>query len=77
MAIAEGRKATNLSLDPELVAKARQRGVNLSRAAEAGIRTALQKTAADTWAAENRSALESSNGYVQANGLPLKGYRAF
>ena len=36
------RKATNLSLEPDLVAEARRLGVNLSRAAEDGIRRAVR-----------------------------------
>ena len=77
MAQIEGRKATNLSLDPALVAQARQSGVNLSRAAEDGIRAALRSSAAQEWAEANRAALESSNGYVVSKGLPLRGYRMF
>ena len=32
---------------------------------------------AERWRAENRAALESSNAYVEANGLPLARYRGF
>lgn len=71
------RKPTNLSLDAQLVATARARNVNLSRAAEAGIRTALRETAAQAWVAENRQALDSSNAVAEASGLPLRGFRAF
>ena len=71
------RKPTNLSLDARLVEQARARSLNLSRAAEDGIRAALLASDADLWRAENADAIQSSNEYVEARGLPLKGYRAF
>ena len=67
------RRATNLSLDPRLVAKARRLGVNLSRAAEDGIRRAT----AARWRAENAEAIRQSNDYVEKHGLPLARYRMF
>ena len=72
-AAARPRKATNLSLDPRLVAEARWLGVNLSRAAEDGIRRAT----AARWRAENAEAIRQSNDYVENHGLPLAKYRMF
>lgn len=40
------RKATNLSLDPALVHEARGLGINLSQAAEDGLRAALRQAQA-------------------------------
>jgi len=71
------KKATNLTLNSQLVSEAREFKVNLSRAAEEGIRTALQKARAEIWRKDNTSALESSNDYVKQNGLPLLGLRQF
>lgn len=75
--MADGRKPTNLTLDSALVAEARAQQVNLSRAAEAGIRAALSQSMASAWQAENAQALDSSNAYVDAEGLPLSGFRPF
>jgi antitoxin CcdA len=72
-----GRKPTNLSLESELVEEARRLGLNLSRAAEDGIRSAVRAEAARRWQEENREALLSSNAYVEAHGLPLAKYRMF
>ena len=70
-------RPTNLSLEAELVAEARRLGVNLSRAAEDGLRRAIAAEAARRWRAENVEALLSSNAYVEEHGLPLAKYRMF
>jgi antitoxin CcdA len=71
------RKATNLSLDSRLLSEARSLKVNLSRAAEDGIRLAVVKTRTEIWQAENREALASSNDFVERHGLPLGHVRQF
>ena len=71
------RRPTNLSIEPELVAEARRLGVNLSRAAEDGLRRAVAAEEARRWLEENREALLSSNAYVEKHGLPLAKYRMF
>ena len=71
------RKPTNLSLDTELVDEARALGVNLSRAAEKGVRQAVSEAQSETWKRENAAALKSSNEWVEAHGLPLAKYRQF
>ena len=71
------RRPTNLSLDAELVADAHRLGLNLSRAAEQGLRHAIAAEETRRWIAENRDALLSSNAYVEKHGLPLAKYRMF
>ena len=71
------RRATNLNLEAALVDEARRLGVNLSRAAEAGLRRAVAEEAARRWQEENRAALHSSNAWVEVHGLPLAKYRMF
>jgi len=71
------RKATNLSLDSRLLADAKSLKVNLSRAAEDGIRQAVARTQREIWLAENRDALHSSNEFVERQGLPLAPFRPF
>ena len=43
------RKPANLSMDAALVEEARRLGVNLSRAAEEGLRAAVRAAKADGW----------------------------
>jgi len=71
------KKPTNLSLDQSLLAEARGLKINLSRAAEAGVRQEIARTKAELWKAENAAALESYNRWVEINGLPLDRYRQF
>jgi len=74
---ASPRKATNLSARPELVAEARELGINLSDVFERGLQQAIAEARAAAWLADNREALDSSNAWVEANGLPLAGQRLF
>jgi antitoxin CcdA len=71
------RKATNLSLDSDLLKEAKTLGINVSRSAEAGIAEAVKLYKQEKWLKENASALASSNSYVEANGLPLARHRQF
>lgn len=71
------RKAANVTLDSDLLSEAHTLGVNVSRAAEAGLSDAVRKARAEQWREENRAALESSNEWVEKNGLPLERYRQF
>ncbi|WP_281993444.1 type II toxin-antitoxin system CcdA family antitoxin [Sulfitobacter geojensis] len=67
------KRATNLSLDKELLKDAKALGVNISAAAEQGLRQALR----DAWLAENRESMEAWGEWVEKNGLPLEEYRMF
>lgn len=71
------KKPTNLSLDQSLLAEARELDVNLSRAAEAGLRQEIARAKSERWKAENASAIESSNQWAETHGLPLSRYRQF
>lgn len=71
------KKPTNLTLDPSLLTEARSLGVNLSQAAEAGLRRAVTEAKAKVWQRENAAALASSNAWVEMHGLPLDKYRQF
>lgn len=71
------RKPTNLSVDINLIAEAKELEVNISRAAEEGIAKAVADEKAKRWLEENKEALESSNRYVEKHGLPLAKYRLF
>ncbi|WP_170413190.1 type II toxin-antitoxin system CcdA family antitoxin [Ruegeria arenilitoris] len=74
---AQSRKPTNLSLDSALLSEAKALKVNLSRAAEEGVRIAVAEAKAEQWKAENAEALKSSNAYVEQHGLPLDSFRQF
>ncbi|HCW83746.1 MAG: type II toxin-antitoxin system CcdA family antitoxin [Planktotalea sp.] len=71
------RKPTNLSLEATLLTEAKALKVNLSRAAEDGVRNAVAAAKALQWKSENAAALQSSNAYVEKHGLPLDEFRQF
>ena len=71
------RKATNVSIGQALLEEAKALNINISQAAEAGLRIALTHKRAELWLQENAVALDSSNAYVVEKGLPLAKYRGF
>jgi antitoxin CcdA len=71
------KRATNLTVDPELLEEARALNINLSATFEASLRDAVRKQKAAAWLAENRAALDGYNAWVEKNGLPLEEYRQF
>lgn len=71
------RKATNLSLDSNLVEAARELGINLSRACEDGLRREVALEQGRRWQEENKEGIAASNAYVEKHGLPLEKYRLF
>ena len=71
------RKSVNLSIDSELVANAKAMGINLSQTCEAALGAALKKEREEQWIKENWDAIQSTNAWVEKNGLPLAKYRVF
>ncbi len=77
MRSSSSKKPTNLSLDQALLKEARELGVNLSRAAEAGLQWEVANAKARQWKRENAQAIEGYNQYIAEHGLPLAKYRRF
>jgi antitoxin CcdA len=71
------RRSTNISLNPALVAEARELDVNVSRACETGLVLELKRARAERWKRENAAAIESWNAWTRENELPLEKYRLF
>ncbi|GLQ10243.1 hypothetical protein GCM10007913_21750 [Devosia yakushimensis] len=71
------RRATNVTIDQALLDEAKGLGLNISRAAEAGIETAVRAEKERLWQVENAEAIQSSNNYVEKYALPLAKYRVF
>ena len=71
------RKPTNVTLDEALLAEAKALNINISQAAEAGLARAVALRREQCCLTENQAALESSNAYVEAHGLPLARHRMF
>ncbi len=71
------KKPANLSLDAKLLAEARELKINLSAAAEEGVRRAVSSARAEAWKKENAEAIKDYNRWIEENGLPLEKYRMF
>lgn len=71
------RRPTNVTLNADLLDKARACGINVSRACEEGLAQELARARAEAWKRENREAVEAANAYVAAKGLPLAQHRRF
>jgi len=71
------RRPTNVSLDADLVREARELSINISRACEEGLVRSIREVRARQWREANREAVESSNAFVEAHGLPLDRFRRF
>ncbi|AEH85818.1 type II toxin-antitoxin system CcdA family antitoxin [Mesorhizobium opportunistum] len=71
------RTSVNTSIDSQLIKDAKALGINISRAAEAGIAKAIAAEKTRRWQEENNEAIESSNEYIRRNGLPLAKHRPF
>nr|WP_244529610.1 type II toxin-antitoxin system CcdA family antitoxin [Mesorhizobium qingshengii] len=52
-------------------------GIDISRAAEAGIAKAIAAEKTHRWQEENKDTIAGWNDYVSRNGLPLAKYRLF
>ena len=74
---APNRRATSLTMDRQLLDDARALGVNVSRAAEAGLTRALKEAREAAWKRENADSIAYWNAYVEENGLPLADLRQF
>lgn len=68
---AKRRKATNLSIDADLLEEAKALNINLSQTAEAGLRQAVSAQKAEKWRQDNAAAIAEYNQWVEENGLPL------
>lgn len=71
------RKSVELRLDAELLSLASDLNIDLSLAAEDGIKRAVKAERERLWRIENADAIAACNEYVEKNGLPLAKYRQF
>jgi antitoxin CcdA len=76
--VATGKRlSVNLSIDADVVAIAKDAGVNLSRVSEAALRAAAREAIDARWKQENRGWIDAHRAWVETNELPLERYRLF
>jgi len=71
------KKATNLSVNSDLLSKSRALGINLSATLEEALQAKLARADAEKWAIENRGAIRAYNEFVEKNGCFGEEYREF
>lgn len=72
-----GKRAINVSLDSNVVADAKEMGLNISKACQLGLTAEIKRVREAQWLSENEGAIEATNAWVEKNGLPLAKYRVF
>lgn len=71
------KRATNLSVNADLLEQARAADVNLSAALERALVESLRSLQCERWLAENRAAMDAYNQHVEAHGVYGDGVRGF
>lgn len=69
------KKATNLSINSELLSKARRLKINLSATLEHALEEELRKAERDNWLKTNKKAINELNELADNNGLFSDAYR--
>jgi len=71
------KKATNLTVNEDLLRQARELGINLSQAFEQKLEELVRAAKAERWYEENREAIEAHNRWVAEHGTFGDKYRVF
>ena len=71
------KKATNLSINSDLLSQARTLNINLSGTLEQALVETIKQRQREQWLAENRTAIAAYNEHVERNGVFSDGLRAF
>ncbi len=71
------KKATNLSLNSDLLKRCRALNINLSATLEQALKDKLAKTEADKWKEENKGAIKIYNDFVEEHGCFADEFREF
>jgi antitoxin CcdA len=71
------RRPANVTLHADLLAEAKQLGLNISQACEAGLHERVAAVRRQRWLEENRDAIDNYNARIERDGLTLARYRQF
>jgi len=71
------KKPTNLSINSDLLEKAKSQNINLSATLEAALTEQLREKQRSQWKAESAKAIEAYNRFVGENGVFGDGLRKF
>ena len=71
------KKSTNLSINSDLLRRARVLKINLSRTLEEHLTEILKHKEREAWLTENATAIEEYNARIEKNGVFSDGLRSF
>lgn len=71
------KKPTNLSINSNLLAKARGLDINLSATLEKALESEVRQSTREQWLNENKQALKNCNSLAQGHGLFADKHRGF
>lgn len=71
------KKPTNLSINSDLLATARELKINLSATLEQALIHEVKELKRKRWLEENKEAIDACNDFVEKNGLFADKYRVF
>jgi len=71
------KKPANLSVNADLLQKARELGINLSRVFEERLAEIVRAEGGKRWLSENREAIEAYNKRIVRDGMANEGLRRF
>ena len=71
------KKAANLSINRDLLDKAKALNINLSATLEESLRHKIRAAEGERWRQENKSAIEAYNDFVAEHGLFSDSFRKF
>lgn len=71
------KKPTNLSINSNLLAKARDLDINLSATLEKALESEVRRSTRNRWLRENKQALDNCNELTQEHGLFADKHRGF
>jgi antitoxin CcdA len=71
------KKATNLSINADLLRQAKKLNISLSQTLESSLIEFVHEAKQQQWQAENTDFIAAYNKLIEAEGLPLDQYRSF
>lgn len=71
------KKATNLSINSDLLRQARELHINLSQTVEEHLAALVREAKQKQWLEENAGFIAAYNKRIEEEGLPLEQYRTF
>ncbi|MCP4077515.1 MAG: type II toxin-antitoxin system CcdA family antitoxin [Gammaproteobacteria bacterium] len=71
------KKATNLSLNSDLLKRSRALNINLSATLEQALKAKLAETEAEQWKRKNKNAIQAYNEFVEEHGCFSDEFREF